>query len=69
MAKINFPYNLQNGKKSNADHVMANFNVLKDRLNSGLQTDNLEEDSVTDDIIGNRTVNQDIADTSAIQGN
>ena len=68
MAKINFPYNLQNGKKSDADHVMANFNVLKDRLNSGLQADNLEEDSVTDDIIGNRTVNQDIADTSANTG-
>jgi parallel beta-helix repeat protein len=68
MAKINFPYNLQNGKKSNAEHVMANLNVLKDRLNSGLQADNLEEDSVTDDIIGNRTVNQDIADTSANTG-
>ena len=68
MAKINFPYNLQNGKKSDADHVMANFNVLKDRLNSGLQADNLEEDSVTDDIIGNRTVSQDIADTSANTG-
>jgi len=68
MAKINFPYNLQNGKKSDAEHVMANFNVLKDRLNSGLQADNLEEDSVTDDIIGNRTVNQNIADTSANTG-
>lgn len=58
MPQINLPHNLQDGKIALAVQVMNNLNSIRDAVNNGLTSDNYADNSVTDDKIGDRTVNQ-----------
>lgn len=63
MAQINFPFNLIEGTKAYAVRVMANLEVLRTRINAGMEADNIADGAVTDAKIGNRTIDQALAPT------
>ena len=58
MPQINLPHNLKDGTIAYAVQVMNNLNAIRDAINNGLTSDNYADNSVTDDKIGNRTVDQ-----------
>lgn len=58
MPQINLPHNLKDGTIAFAVQVMNNLNAIRDAINNGLTSDNYADNSVTDDKIGNRTVDQ-----------
>jgi hypothetical protein len=66
MAQVSFPYTLEEGTKAFATQVMANFNVLKNLINQGIENDNLKNLAVTTEKIADLAITTAKIATSAV---
>ena len=61
MSQLQRKYNYTAGTNAKGKHVREDLQQIIDRINTGMQSDNIANDAVTDNHIGDRTVDQTTA--------